>query len=148
MNSTQIQRIISSSASDFNKVAEKIILEKFLKEGFKELPAKFGSNNGIDILLVDSKYFSKLTKMIIIEVKSYTSKTVPTTTTLDIGYDFRQMTDGWIEAVRTKLIGQTDELKKEAGELLDKVLKGPPGKLEKYVIQIDKQGNAAMIRVN
>lgn len=98
LNSTQIQRVISSSASDFNKVAEKIILEKFLKEGFKELPAKFGSNNGIDILLVDSKDFSKLTKMIIIEVKSYPSKTVPTTTTLDICYNFRQMTDGWIEA--------------------------------------------------
>jgi hypothetical protein len=115
LNSTQIQRIISSSASDFNKVAEKIILEKLLKEGFKELPAKFGSNYGIDILLVDNKDFSKLTKMIVIEVKSYTSKTVPTTTTLDIGYDFRQMTDGWIEGVINKLRTNSDLEKKEVG---------------------------------
>jgi hypothetical protein len=87
--------------------------------------------------------------MIIIEVKSYSTKEVPQGAVMGAGYGFRQMEEGWLKALRDKYLQNNigTELRK-SGELLDKMLRTQLNNINKYAAEVDFKGAVRMIKLD
>ncbi|MGR3811213.1 hypothetical protein [Jiulongibacter sp. NS-SX5] len=83
-----------------------------------------------------------------IEVKSYTSKTIPTGVSLGKGYGSFQMMGVWIDQLMRRYKASTNSQLRQSGELIDHMIKNKEQLIEKYIVQIDYLGNAAVVRVN
>jgi hypothetical protein len=143
-----VRKLAASSVADLAAIAEKAFADKFIKDGYQLIASKIGSNNGIDILLVDSRSIGKIKKMIIIEVKSFSNKEVPQGVSLGEGYGTYQMTDEWINALKTKYLSNANIEIKDSGKLLQKMIDDIPQGIEKYVGQVDFKGASRLIKLN
>ncbi len=83
-----------------------------------------------------------------IEVKSYTSKTIPTGVSLGKGYGSFQMMDEWIRGLARRYLSSTKPSHNETGELIDYMMEKKKNQIEKYIIQVDYEGDARVIKVN
>jgi hypothetical protein len=107
------------------------------------------SKSSIDILLVDTRSIDKIKKMIIIEVKSYSTKEVPQGATMGAGYTFRQMEEGWLKKVRDKyLLKDVGTELYKSGKLLEKALQDSGVAIEKFAAEVDFKGAVRMIKLN
>ncbi|MCR9063959.1 MAG: hypothetical protein NXI00_08335 [Cytophagales bacterium] len=83
-----------------------------------------------------------------IEVKSYTSKTIPTGVILGKGYGSFQMMDEWIHGLARIYLSSTKPIHNETSELIDYMMEKKKNQIEKYIIQVDYEGDASVIKVN
>ncbi len=83
-----------------------------------------------------------------IEVKSYTSKTIPTGVSLGKGYGSFQMMGVWIEKLKDRYLKSTKSSLRESGSLIEHMLEKKKQLIEKYIIQVDIKGNARVVRVD
>lgn len=104
----------------------------------------------MDALLANSNDLASATRVILLEIKSSTANSVPFSISLGSGYGGYQLDNDWLDGVITKMIG-SDEVSKSiqvAGQAFRRIFENNRTIIEKYVIEVDKQGLAKIIGIN
>ncbi len=148
LDAASVQRIKTASGSIVT-VAEDAVLRKFTDNGFSSFITKYGGNNGMDGLFANSNDLATATRVIIVEVKSSTTNKVPYGLTLGEGYNGYQLDNRWLDGVIEKMEGDTEITKtiQKVGQALGRVFRDTPQIIEKYVVEVDSDGLAKILRV-
>ena len=141
------QRIRNLPGNSIADVAEEAVIAQFTQNGFVPFLTKYGGNNGLDALLANSDDLATATRIIILEVKSSTTKNVPFNVKLGEGYGGRQMETIWLQGVISKMENQAEKSITLVGTSLRSVVETNPHVIEKYLVEVDNSALAKIIRV-
>lgn len=101
--------------------------------------------------MADNADLAKAGRVLILEVKSSTEKSVPYGLTLGTGYNGYQLSDTWLNptnGVIERMMKIGNQIVRVNGTKLKDIFENTPNKIEKYVVEIDSDGLAKILKVD